>query len=185
MKTAIVLGGAPSIWEDYDEATLRCGIKDAHVIVVNDIGVYWKERVRIWASIHGEKLVGSNGWVAARRFNDHNFPEKLYTGKSAAQDQPAITNFPSMNVVDVMFPGQSVSGSSGLFACKVALEHEDYKRVILCGIPMDDAGHFDKPLTPWPDGIASRQGWLQALPHLKGRVFSTSGWTKELLGGPP
>jgi hypothetical protein len=69
---------------------------------------------------------------------------------------------------------------SGLFAVKCAFE-EGFEEVILCGVPMTDTPYF------WGNKLhykilPYRKGWEKHIDKLKGRVYSQSGWTKELSG---
>lgn len=74
------------------------------------------------------------------------------------------------------------NGSSGLYAVGFALLR-GASRVICAGVPIDDQPHyFYKPAPFRADGY--RAAWERALPVIKGRVFSLSGWTRDLLGEP-
>ena len=44
-------------------------------------------------------------------------------------------------------------------------------------------GHFFNP-EAWRAAEAHHKGWHQALPQIKDRARSMSGWTAELLGKP-
>ena len=81
-------------------------------------------------------------------------------------------------------PGQTFSGSSSLFAVKVAFDL-GFDRIILAGCPMsDEASHIRDPGKPWKGAGAHRRGWVQVIPQLEGRVRSLSGWTMAVLGRP-
>lgn len=78
---------------------------------------------------------------------------------------------------------QATSGSSGLFAVRVALEL-GFDRIVLCGVPMQkEQGRLDG-IVRWSGAEAFKKGWQQALPHLRDTTRSMSGWTKQLLGAP-
>ena len=84
-----------------------------------------------------------------------------------------------------LFPGQTSSGTSGLFALKVALIDLGFDRAVLCGIPMqDEAGHLRDAAAPWSGAVAHWAGWLEAYPQIKDRARSMSGRTADLLGRP-
>lgn len=77
-------------------------------------------------------------------------------------------------------------GTSALYAVEIALAL-GAGRIVLAGCPMDDGPHYygppgESPLGPWLE--LYRQGWMAALPEIKGRVTSLSGWTRDLLGSP-
>jgi hypothetical protein len=76
-------------------------------------------------------------------------------------------------------------GTGGLFAAKIALAM-GFERIVLCGIPMDDSGHWYSKnddtrgleifIQPWVD-FATRLDVIN-------RVRSLSGRTRQLLGAP-
>ena len=74
-------------------------------------------------------------------------------------------------------------GSSGLFATKVALIDLNYDSVVLCGIPMTETPHIDRPKN-WRQANGFRKNWLRLSDETKSRIKSMSGWTKEQFGGP-
>lgn len=82
-------------------------------------------------------------------------------------------------------------GTSGLFAVQVAIKTLGFAGVIVAGVPIDHVAGTTYKLEPryagkWANGYEDRyrSGWRLALPHIKDRVRSMSGWTKELLGAP-
>jgi hypothetical protein len=86
-------------------------------------------------------------------------------------------------------------GTSGLLACVVALGL-GYDEIVLCGIPIDNSGHFweqtgDK--TNFQREIVNSSGqirgdgrrfWTNRLKEFDGRVKSMSGNTRLILGAP-
>jgi len=125
-------------------------------------------------------------WLKLRKANGLRADRiKLFTGLSGGdfENIRKLVEDSGGACTQAMFEKQKQGGSSGLFAARVGLEVLKYERVVLCGIPMEATAHFNRP-EPWADAIPSRQGWLEALPVLKGKVFSMSGWTRELLGAP-
>lgn len=93
---------------------------------------------------------------------------------------PAVTGF-----TDYLFPGQTSSGTSGLFALKVALIDLGFDRAVLCGMPMrDDGAHLRDANEPWLGETMHWAGWLEAYPQIKARARSMGGRTAELLGRP-
>lgn len=75
------------------------------------------------------------------------------------------------------------NGSSGLYAVGLALLM-GASRVICCGVPLDAGPHY-YPEPNHFDVEAYRDPWRKISDVLRGRVFSMSGWTRELLGPPP
>jgi hypothetical protein len=78
---------------------------------------------------------------------------------------------PGVDIIEPLFPGER-SGSSALLGALAALKI-GYRRIILCGCPLDE-----KKYQPF------QIGWIAKEKVVKGKVFSMSGWTKELLGAP-
>lgn len=82
-------------------------------------------------------------------------------------------------------------GTSSLNAVYTALAL-DFERIVLCGIPLDDGGHYYDP--PWigsnfTNEVPERNGdlryWKDACQsRFDGRVTSMSGRTRDLLGEP-
>jgi hypothetical protein len=77
----------------------------------------------------------------------------------------------------------NASGSSGLFAVKVAME-AGYDRIILAGVPMQVEGAHFFNASPWGEVGSFTEAWKIALPRIAPHVRSMSGWTKDLLGYP-
>lgn len=99
-----------------------------------------------------------------------------------------MVSFHPFSGVDLAFPWRwsdnvTSSGSSGLYAVKFALQHLQADEVHLAGVPMDSGPHYDGG-DPWPAGLRFRRTWEIVAPELRDRVYSFSGWTRELLGGP-
>lgn len=170
MRVALVLGGASCVWDDAAAAMPFCE-PDA-VYAANDIGARWAGLLAVWATLHPEKMAG---WRAERA--GRGFPEAIeHVGHEMGN--PGIDR-----AANYLWPGMNASGSSGLFAVKVALE-AGFDRIILAGVPMQAAGaHFFNP-AEWAEVGSFTEAWRIALPRIQGRVKSMSGWTAELLGRP-
>ncbi|WP_448043800.1 hypothetical protein [Bradyrhizobium liaoningense] len=168
-RIAAVLGGATRGLAELE--TLRTLAPVDAVFAVNDAAAaYHHPDLHSFVTLHPEKLPQ---WLALRANVD-----KLHKPDIVAHcEHPLVTQ-----VVDYRWPGMNASGSSGLFAVKVALEK--YDRVVLCGVPMDvmRAHFFDS--APWFDVDSFWDAWHVALPHIKDRVRSMSGRTANLLGMP-
>jgi len=199
MRTAYVLGGASCLWDDLqiclrDQVVpdgLGLGVRPLHddegYIAVNDAGTIFPRDLTAWCTLHRAFL---KDWRRRRNLHGYTAPGKLFS-TLGPNDKPPPNS--TVRYIEPFFEGQTHSGSSGLFAVKVALEELGFGRVILCGVPMMPTPHFFKSSQDhaldngeygWRDAESYRQGWLEALPAMKGRVFSMSGWTKELLGAP-
>lgn len=177
MRAALVLGGAGCVWEDVD-AALALG-EFSGVVACNDVGAAWPGKLDAWVSLHPEKF---GIWSAQRVAAGYPFPGAILAHEEASgrKGLPACvtgrTNF--------RFPGQRESGSSGLFALKVALVDLGFDKAVLCGVPMDAGpGHFFDPAA-WRAAVSHRRGWHDVIPTLKNKARSMSGWTREQLGAP-
>lgn len=177
MRTAIVVGSGACVWDDLDKIE-AANIKGEY-IVVNDMGIHWQKEAFAWASLHGENFPL---WSDRRRREGLPQIMRLITGKSAG-DWEQVQKL--AEVYEAKFEGQVVGGSSGHFAVKIALEDLGFDRVILAGIPMTITNAHFNDTRPWDECPGFLEGWRQSMPHIKGRVFSYSGWTRHMLGMPP
>lgn len=169
MKTCLILGGAGTIWTDAADA-LDLGCYDL-TIAINDFGARWSGPINIWCTLHPIKMAG---WRSARE--RAGYPAALrHIGHVPADGVDEGREY--------RFPGQPSSGSSGLFAVKLALD-QGYNRIVLAGVPMTpDHGHHDDG-KPWDECGAYLPAWQWALPIMWGKVRSMSGWTAEKFGQP-
>ena len=157
---ALVIGGAECVWSDlaeFDALDI-----DATTIAVNDIGTRYPETLDYWATLHPSKF---EDWQHRR----------------ADRDYASIGRNPARGIDIVV--REKWPGSSGLYAVQIALFELGAKRVYLCGVPMTVSPHYFNA-EDWTDASKYYRGWVRALPEIKGRVKSFSGWTRELLGHP-
>lgn len=178
MKTALVLGGAACIWADV-EAALALGQYDK-VVTCNDITSYWPGKIDGAVSLHSDSW---GRWLHERERRGWARPDMVY-GHLEARGSGKIRSGAVDQFTAYKFPGQNRTGSSGLFAVKVALYDLQCDRAVCCGIPLErgQAHFFDDK--PWAGSHHHHRGWLEAKPEIKDRVRSMSGWTQELLGAP-
>lgn len=103
-------------------------------------------------------------------------PEKYASVKAAPMVAPIATKG-----VDVVFPWQwfdtKSSGSSGLYAVKWSLQYS--QDITLAGVGLDGP-HYGRD-KDWKSAERFQEIWKKAEPHLRGKVRSLGGWTKELL----
>lgn len=179
---AAVLGGANRGFEELEHLRTICRVEA--VYAVNDAAAEYPGDLAAFVTLHPEKLlpwtsqsngVSDPGWLARRAYVDkqHKTCEVI-----AHEAHPGVTR-----VVDYRWPGMVASGSSGLFAVKVALEK--FERVVCCGVPMDaNRNHFFSA-EPWHEVNSFWEAWSeQAYVHIKDCVRSMSGRTAQLLGMP-
>lgn len=164
---AVVLGGAAGNWDELSRASAIQPVR--YLVAVNDAAMHYPGKLDAFVTLHPEKL---SGWLGARR--TAGLPEPATVIAHTAH--PAVTE-----VVDYQWPGQTGSGSSGLFAVKVALERTALP-VVLCGVPLQaERAHFFCD-APWGEVNQFRAAWGSVKDRLLGRVKSMSGWTATLLG---
>jgi hypothetical protein len=173
--TALVLGGADSLHRDI---TLYTGPVHG-VVACNDAGTVWPYELDAWVSLHGRYFMQKN-WLETRDIKGYSPAKRLYVHTSARRPIPDAAIETNFN-----FDGCSKSGSSGLFAAKVALQDLGFDNVVLCGIPLTPTPHFFDT-EPWREESALnfRKTWLAIPPEFKSRIKSMSGWTRETFGEP-
>lgn len=165
----MILGGASCIWTDAADALLL-GRYDL-IIAINDIGTRWSDPIDIWCTLHPDKMAG---WRAGRKRAGY---------LRAAHHVGHIQAGGIDEGREYRFPGQPSSGSSGLFAVKIAMD-EGCDRIVLAGVPMAaDRGHYDSGKV-WDECPAYLPAWQWTLPILRDKVKSMSGWTAQELGRP-
>ncbi len=169
----IICGGAACVWDDLQQ----CGVRgDAdnngyHVMCVNDIVMHYPGKVLHAFSNDAQMF---EAWLGARRrqlAKAFGPVEYVHT----CNNRHAKYSWP--------WPG---NGTSALGAVHTGLAM-GYRKIILCGIPLDDGPHYFSP--PWEKTNFSREVpgngqmkyWFKVSRHWQGRVTSMSGRTKELL----
>lgn len=172
-KTALVLGGAESVFADAERAFAM--FTPAAVIAVNDMIAAWPNKITHACTLHGEKLLD---WQAIRKAAKRNTDyQTVYFERLKAKPVPKIDH-----VIEYRWPHLD-SGSSGLYAVKAML-NLGFDRIVLAGVPMTQGGgHFVRH-EPWDAHDRFRGAWVGAIPHIAGKVRSMSGWTQEILGSP-
>lgn len=180
MTTCLVLGGADCLHADLDAYT---GPIDG-VVACNDAGAEWAGDLDGWVSLHPRyfqikswrQARADKGYPPARRHFGHMDAQKIKDGAGLTCD---------VKFTEYRFPGQDKSGSSGLFAAKVALIDLGFDRVVFCGVPMTEAPHFwDVDRAPWKVADGFRRQWLTVPEEYRARMRSMSGWSRVLLGPP-
>lgn len=174
MTVALVLGGASCVWDDV-QAAMDLGEFDA-VVACNDVGAAWPGHIDAWVSLHADKF---KFWAARRDKAGFAPASDIFAHAGQGTRLQRVTR-----TTGFRFPGQESTGSSGLFALKVALADLGHDKAVLCGIPLSpERAHFFDERT-WNAANAYKQGWKEALPQIANRARSMSGWTSDLLGRP-
>lgn len=178
MTVALVLGGAATLWDDV-EGALQLGEFDG-VVACNDAVAAWPGDLEAAVSYHAEKWPL---WIERRRRKGLRAPARLFGHAEFSSSILSHKSVEGVEFVEPRFAGQRETGSSGLFALKVALVDLGFDKAVLCGIPLDARPHFFDHAA-WTAFDAHRAGWTEALPQLRDRARSMSGWTSRLLGEP-
>lgn len=170
-RVAIVLGGGESVDSDYTEAIKLCAEAESDPIVfyIND-QIPRFDGPGVAVSLHPEKL---EVWLNERKEKALPSPDQVWAhSKGAPRANGQVTDHTD-----------DWAGSSGLFAVKVALEL-GYRKIILCGVPMDPVQkHFIRHAY-WNAVHPFRPAWERNHQKIAPYVRSFSGWTAQRLGRP-
>lgn len=175
-RLILCLGGAHTVWDDFEAAKALCdeaGV-EYDVGAVNDAGADYRGHLTLWCSLHPEKLQDQKPrWQRQREQRGLNQDYVMVSHKGRANTR-----------VDKVV-GEIWSGASGLYVVQVAIITMGYDRAVVCGVPMTEEGHyFDN--AAWTACTRYWRGWREAVeqPELVGRVRSMSGRTADLVGTP-
>lgn len=167
MLRGLVIGGADCVWDDI-KAAQALFEPDAY-FVINDMIPLWSGPCDYVCTLHSETV---SEWLRARRHNGYCDPGEVWSHKLSGN---------AKGLVNHITPDWA--GSSGLFACKVALQ-EKFERIVVCGVPLVNTQNHIKRHRIWNPASAFRNGWKNRKKQLTPYVKSMSGFTKELLGAP-
>lgn len=167
-RPVLILGAAASLWTDL------AGLGDwpGAVMAVNRAGAFHAGRLDHWVSLHPDRL---GGFMAERERAGRAIDCTTWCQRGDPETR-----------VDVVPQALGCSGSSGLYAVRIALGILKAQRVVLAGMPMDGGPHFyDTGRRSGPSFVPYRPEWRRAArDEFAGRVRSLSGWTADLLGRP-
>lgn len=168
-KRCLILGSANCLRDDITRALQLAEYEG--VVAAKHAGVEWTGELDAWVSLHPDRFQS----LIAERASKGSPDAKRHFGHIAIQGV--------CEAVGYKFEGQKRSGSSGLFAAKVAIDL-GFEKLVLCGIPLEkEQGRIDGK-NHWNGATSFRQGFLEARPILAGRARSMSGWTQSILGTP-
>lgn len=166
-RALLVLGGAACVWEQLK------GIDTSQfdVMATNDMGYCYPDRIDYWVTLHPENL---KGWKAKRSGNQDY--ETWSYAKICSEELNKI-------LPDYWKSATGMSGSTGLFAAQVGLKL-GYEYILLAGVPIDGTNNQTGPKQCWNSAVAEsfRDAWTLHADKMRGKVFSMSGWTRDLLG---
>lgn len=177
-KWLVVVGGGRCVWDDLARLGVRGdeGQNGYDVMTVNDITMHMPGRVlHVYSNDHRwlPKWIEARRELITRKYGPIRYVHTC--GAGAKYCWP--------------WPGH---GSSSLGAVYTGLAM-GYSKVVLCGVPLDNSGHYFDP--PWKQTNFEREVgtqpngemmyWANAKNKIfQGRVKSMSGRTRELLGEP-
>lgn len=168
-STLLIVGGAKCVWDDWMNIT----VENYDIMAINYTALFLGVPIHHIFSMHANIL------GPLRRF----FYQDMGMGKKQPL-MPVTHSCDSYDGVDEVWKFNLNGGSSGCYAAAVGVAL-GYDKIILCGCPADNTGNFYDP--PWQDGFFKkcRPVWEFANEkYYEGKVFSMSGWTRKLLGGP-
>jgi hypothetical protein len=175
-KNIIIVGSGAGVWEELAEAQNMMPVH--HIMAVNFamFGLETLNRNSIDRT-QGQPYV--NHWASLT-------PEYFAFKPRHAVGVTTHCSKPGIHIDYVHSDLKSQGGSGGEWAIHVALKI-GYKKIIVCGIPIDHRARFyDAPgsIQYYGSG-AARYAWIQNKNSgLFENVRSMSGWTAELLGKP-
>lgn len=176
-KRALVVGGAACVWDDAVTA-LELFQPDI-VVAVNEAGILWPHHLDFWVTLEAPKFFD---WQQRRDASGRNTDYLAVVASDAPfVDEPMRVDR-RMNHEWRGYDNHRNSGSSGLFAVKVALA-EGATHVVLAGVPMSTTGGHFLQAGAW-DGSGYEDAWTGVRLRIAGHVRSMSGWTAVLLGKP-
>lgn len=170
----LILGGAVNVLHEAREA-FRLFTPD-RIIACNHVGIRWPGRLDAWVTFHPLEM---HQWQDERASLGRNTDYEAITyvhSKDKAVKARIDRRHPHM------WPGQRNSGSSGLFATRIALD-DGATHIVLAGIPIDRNGSHIVRGGEWHCADSYQETWRGVADRLT-RVRSMGGWTRQLLGEP-
>lgn len=169
-----VVGSGRCVWDDLERAGMKENEDDhKHVMAINDMIMHYPGKVD---HAYSNNHTWLPKWIEARR---DQYLTRWGTVKHTHSNWTGGKHtWP--------WPGHGTSGLNAVYTA-VALGYQDIR---LCGIPLDDSGHYFEPAwkkTNFVREVADRNGqikyWSNAKKHIfNGKVTSYSGRTRQLLG---
>lgn len=182
MRNLVIVGSGRCVWDDL--IAVDCLYNNYDVMCINDMIMHYPDEIDHVFSCDGYML---KHWWNARRPPYKSEFQRIPQFHTVDNDQDVPDSYRLWE-----FAG---GGTSGLAACFAGIGM-GYEHIILCGIPIDNEGHYWE--APWGKTnfqreIANSSGqirgdgrrfWVNAKDKFDGRVKSMSGFTKKLLGAP-
>jgi hypothetical protein len=112
VKRCLVLGAALCLFDDI-EAALSLAPVDG-VVAVKGAGKVWRGELDAWVGLHPEMILAD---YKVREARGYPRAKQMFVHEGASIPSPLFDRH-----MEYRFPGQTSSGSSGLFGVKVARE---------------------------------------------------------------
>lgn len=175
-KLVVVVGGGPAWEKEWNNFLKLIGNSPFDVALINDHIETWQFKSPKFAfTLHSEKI---NHWLSQRKkngFSIDNLKTIVYANK------PTIYKH---HIYNISRDKKCKSGTSGFFAVYNLIKELGYAKVVLIGIPINNAPNYFRDEQEWPKGEMHRPTWRNNKNWMYGKVKSMGGWTKELLGEP-
>lgn len=162
-----ICGGGRDMWQDFEKSKEFGG----DVMCVNIAGLFVPHPVQHLFSWHADRIAPIKEWRSKEMPDDKSVVHSV--GPDARGRIDYVWNFSG---------GTSTSGITAIELAYLL----GYRRIMLCGVPMDDSGYFYQPkknpslYDKWRKrelrDVANKMNWC---------IKSFSGYTKELYGEPP
>lgn len=170
-RIAIAKAGATCLDKDWEKTQeLLKGLK-YEVGACNEAAIHHEGPLRLWASLHPEKLPG---WIARRKKVTKWPVEEITAHKTHPRLHHPITVQPDVN--------QTLTSGGYLV---LSLLRRGYTRIILCGMPMDARSNmFHSTEKNWAHADMYWKNWVPLQQDLSQYVRSYSGRTRDAFGEP-
>jgi hypothetical protein len=163
----VIMGSARCLYDDLQHVP-----SNAHVMAVSMAGLMYPMNKHHWVSFHPDDFTHLL-W-----FDKYNFSQKDHIYTHSTRDAAVVWDFDDPTLGN---------GTSTLLATLIAIVL-GYVPIILAGVPLDGTGNIHHPpgyvTNDWDNG-SCHEKWLEYRPLLVNRVFSMSGFTREMLGALP
>lgn len=162
MNAAVIIGCAPDWKCDLDSFKHICQQFD---VIAIGLDCPYTGDIHYFATYHVEDIPL---YFAQRKLRGQNIYYKVI---SHVDSEIAKSH------IDIVFPYEPPSGSSSLLGA-LAARHLGYKKIVLCGCPLEGLNNKKQPY------VSFQKGWTAKFNQVNGFVKSMSGWTRELLSAP-
>lgn len=174
-QIALVVGSAPCLWDDLDKYMSMSSFNKADIALVNLSALsFFRDKATYLITLHPE-LASS-----IKTLRNNRSSEYLVCHSTKCEEGVDF----AWSIPDPQY------GFSGFFAARI-LVSMGYSKVVLCGCPNNNTGHFyddpinkrkSQPVKHGEDVCKSQIDHYKK--DLLGKVKSFSGFTKELFGEP-